>query len=328
MPHDSLAQEYIAKEEGYIYVYVSNENSTLVEVYFDDVKVIHTPGKLIQMNEYYPFGLPTANSWTRDGVTGNNFLSNGGTELNDSTAWFDLAFRNYDPAIGRMNGVDPMAGKYAGMTPYNYSFNDPVTFSDPSGADPGSPDYFEGAEPASIGYRQGSIYTNNWGWVTDDVAYEYVTGWKSFQGRFGVTGFGLSNRESGQSLAGGWQRDSFAGIHIPSGVDWSKFNIDSYADGAHIFTIGSTGRATYSYTSSETVERMVRNQGLGNTRAMFGGGKWVSITRKGLSYGKVPQVGRLFNLERMGRPMCLVLMKSIKITEVGHHFKLVSLMKC
>jgi hypothetical protein len=35
-----------------------------------------------------------------------------------------------------MNGVDPMATKYASLSPYNYSFNDPVTFSDVSGADP------------------------------------------------------------------------------------------------------------------------------------------------------------------------------------------------
>lgn len=32
-PHDPMAQEYTAREEGWIYVFVSNENSTLVEVY-------------------------------------------------------------------------------------------------------------------------------------------------------------------------------------------------------------------------------------------------------------------------------------------------------
>jgi hypothetical protein len=32
-----MMREYTAKEEGYVYMYVSNENATLVDVYFDDV---------------------------------------------------------------------------------------------------------------------------------------------------------------------------------------------------------------------------------------------------------------------------------------------------
>jgi hypothetical protein len=44
-------------------------------------------------------------------------------------------YRSYDPAIGRMNGVDPMVDKYASMTPYNYSMNDPIYYNDPSGAE-------------------------------------------------------------------------------------------------------------------------------------------------------------------------------------------------
>jgi len=114
----------------------ADESPTLVDVYFDDVVMTHTKGNLIQYNEYYPFGMQTANSWTRENTTGNNFLGNGGTELNTTSNLYDLDYRNYDPILGRMNGVDPMATKYASLTPYNFSFNDPVTFNDPSGADP------------------------------------------------------------------------------------------------------------------------------------------------------------------------------------------------
>jgi RHS repeat-associated protein len=126
----------------------------------DDVTMTLTKSNIIQYNaclpkprllsgrrqEYYPFacpperkrrrGLQTANSWTRENVTGNNFLANGGTELNPTTSLYDLDYRHYDPILGRMNGVDPMATKYASLSPYNYSFNDPVTFNDPTGADP------------------------------------------------------------------------------------------------------------------------------------------------------------------------------------------------
>ncbi len=133
--HEELISEYTVTEDGYAYVYVSNESPTLVDVYFDDVTMTYTPGNIIQYNEYYPFGLQTANSWTRENNTGNNYLFNGGTELNTTTGVMDLFYRNYDPSLGRMNQVDPMASKYASITPYNYSMNSPVVLNDPMGDD-------------------------------------------------------------------------------------------------------------------------------------------------------------------------------------------------
>ncbi|MBN8650330.1 MAG: hypothetical protein J0L67_02820 [Cytophagales bacterium] len=131
-----IQSEYIVKEAGYAYLFISNEHPTQCDVYFDDVKMSFTPGNVVQYNEYYPFGMQTANSWTRENVTGNNFLANGGTELNTTSNLYDLDFRNYDPALGRMYGVDPMASKYSSLTPYNYSYNNPVMFNDVNGADP------------------------------------------------------------------------------------------------------------------------------------------------------------------------------------------------
>ncbi|QLH31492.1 MAG: hypothetical protein HWD62_02745 [Cyclobacteriaceae bacterium] len=122
-------------------MYISNENPTLVDVYFDDVVMTHTKSNVIQYNEYYPFGMNTANSWTRENVTGNNFLFNGGTELNTTSNVYDLFYRNYDPVLGRMNQIDPMATSFAGLSPYNYSFNDPVTYNDPMGDCPTCPKY-------------------------------------------------------------------------------------------------------------------------------------------------------------------------------------------
>jgi RHS repeat-associated protein len=131
--HDYVMREYTAKEEGFVYLYVSNESPTLVDVYFDDVAMTYTPGNVVQYNEYYPFGLQTANSWTRENATGNNFLYNGGTELNTTTSVYDLHYRNYDPILGRMNQVDPLASKFGSVTPYNYAFNAPTNFNDPLG---------------------------------------------------------------------------------------------------------------------------------------------------------------------------------------------------
>lgn len=185
------------KEPGYIFAYLSYESLSNNFVYFDDMKIIHTRSKVVQYNEYYPFGQQTANSWTRENTTGNQFLANGGTELNSTSSLYDLAFRNYDPVLGRMNGVDPMATKYASLTPYNFSFNDPVTFTDPSGADPWDEfrdemnalqNWFNNTMPVPMdpggGGSSGSAYYN------------------SMMGGYGVAGAGLF-REFGVSMSFG-----------------------------------------------------------------------------------------------------------------------------
>jgi RHS repeat-associated protein len=134
--HDYMMQEVTVKEAGYAYVYLSNENPTLVEFYVDDVTITHTPTNVIQYNEYYPFGLQTANSWTREDAAANNYLYNSGSELNSVTSNYEMHYREYDVALGRMNAVDPMASKFGSITPYNYSFNSPAIFNDPTGAVP------------------------------------------------------------------------------------------------------------------------------------------------------------------------------------------------
>jgi hypothetical protein len=45
----------------------------------------------------------------------------------------DLFYRNYDPVLGRMNQVDPMASQLSSLSPYNYSGNSPVVYNDPKG---------------------------------------------------------------------------------------------------------------------------------------------------------------------------------------------------
>jgi RHS repeat-associated protein len=89
---------------------------------------------VIQYNEYYPFGLQANSSWTRDNNK-NNYLYNEGSELNTNSGWYEMTYRGYDPAIGRMNQADPMAAKYHDYSSYNYALNNPVMMNDPNGAD-------------------------------------------------------------------------------------------------------------------------------------------------------------------------------------------------
>ncbi|WP_176852078.1 DUF6443 domain-containing protein [Mucilaginibacter sp. OK268] len=95
---------------------------------------------ITQENEYYPFGMTMQGIVVRtaQGTTANKQLYNGGSELQDDLGFensYSTFYREYDPQLGRFNAIDPMVDKYAGWTPYNFAFNDPVGLNDPTGDD-------------------------------------------------------------------------------------------------------------------------------------------------------------------------------------------------
>lgn len=236
--HDHMMQEVTVKEAGYAYVYVSNENPTLVEFYVDDVTVTQTPTNVIQYNEYYPFGLLTQNSWTRENTTGNNFLYNAGNELNTSTGNYEMFFRGYDPVLGRMLQVDPMAGKYASLTPYNYSFNDPVYWNDPSGAEP----------PGGQSYYNGSpVWTRDWyGGYQTNPSFSGYDLWAIENGAGSPGASLLLDGAIGERNAQNWVRN-YLGINAQAGYTYSRETITGYGIMPHYQTGEEFAGNVYEY---------------------------------------------------------------------------------
>ena len=61
-----------------------------------------------------------------------------GKEKEQSGEWgrltyYDYGMRIYNPGIGRFLSVDPLAAKYASVSPYTYVLDNPISLLDPDG---------------------------------------------------------------------------------------------------------------------------------------------------------------------------------------------------
>jgi RHS repeat-associated protein len=132
--HERLfSPEVLITEPGYVYIFLSNEEPTPIEVYFDDLKVDHIKSPIVQSDDYYAFGL-TFNSYQRENSTTNQYLYNGKEKQDElGLEWLDYGARMYDPAIGRFMVVDALTDFKPDWTPYRYAFNNPLNMIDPSG---------------------------------------------------------------------------------------------------------------------------------------------------------------------------------------------------
>jgi len=132
--HQRLAKDIAIKEPGYVYIYISNESEGLVDVVFDDFRVEYVKNAVIQMDDYYPFGL-TFNSYQRENSILNKYQYNG-KEKQDELEWLDYGARMYMPDIGRWGMIDPLSDRMRRHSPYNYAFDNPLRFTDPDGMAP------------------------------------------------------------------------------------------------------------------------------------------------------------------------------------------------
>jgi len=122
---------YDYKNDQYIYQYQDHLGNVRVSFARNSTGVL----ELKDNNDYYPFGMNHLKTGTSYYGVGNyqNYKYNG-KEIQE-TGMYDYGARMYMSDIGRWGVIDPLAEKYARMSPYNYVFNDPINVFDPDGKD-------------------------------------------------------------------------------------------------------------------------------------------------------------------------------------------------
>jgi len=164
-------QDIIIAQAGYAYIWLSNENLTPVEVYFDDFKVTQTKSPVIQSDDYYPFGL-SFNSYQRENSIIGIFGFNGGSELQNDLGlgWYQTLMRMYSPDLGRFWGIDQKADFYSSISPMLFAYNNPVMFNDPLGLDVPGCSECNGTLMAEITITASRLETPNFAWL-NNLAY-------------------------------------------------------------------------------------------------------------------------------------------------------------
>jgi len=218
-------------KEGFIYIYVSNQSPQNMEVFFDDLKVVHHYSDIVGGSDYYPFGLEIndrriTREKHRFGYQGQF------AEKDEETGWNHFEVRNYDPIIGRWFSIDPKRQFYS---PYIGMGNNPINGFDSDGRDV----ILLSAPQGAMGFGHAALLVGN-----NDTGWTYIS-------KDGTDGLGGAYGKPNQSTIRALQSPTFPTLQ--SFLN-SKFNKDNEHQGKSEYHFG-----LYIYTSEEADKKIINS---------------------------------------------------------------------
>jgi RHS repeat-associated protein len=96
--------------------------------------IINATGGVEQTYDYYPFGLDMPQRMSQTGDYARERFT--GHERDEEVGLDYMQARRYAAEFGRFLSVDPLADDFPALSPYNYTFNNPLRYIDPDGQAP------------------------------------------------------------------------------------------------------------------------------------------------------------------------------------------------
>lgn len=112
------------------YIYSNHLSTTSLEL--DDTAAI------ISYEEYHPYGTTAYQAMNASINAVAKRYRYTGKERDEETGLYYHGTMYYIPWIARWSAVDPLESDFAGMSPYNYGFNNPIIWQDVDGMQPTS----------------------------------------------------------------------------------------------------------------------------------------------------------------------------------------------
>jgi RHS repeat-associated protein len=140
---------------------------------------------VMQSTDYEPFGMPlVGRQYVASDVYRYSFNGKeNDDEWNGRGNMLDFGARVHDPRLGRFLSLDPLAGKYAGWSPYVFVMDNPIHLMDPDGREP-----VQGCDPRP--FPKGSyFYVEDYSVVVNELHNHIVAVTDIKHGIYGLENF-------------------------------------------------------------------------------------------------------------------------------------------
>lgn len=187
--------------------------------------VVSQGGTVEQVNHYYPFGGIIADISSEQNVQPYKY---NGKELDrmHGLDTYDYGARQYNPITAHWDRVDPLCEEYYSMSPYNYCGNNPISFVDLKGLEPG--DFFktkdEAAKDFGLFYNDNSIRENKeYGSSIFEIIDKTGTTWYSYS----IPSIGIEGETIVSDAPLGTKR--VATIHTHGAFSYGKYRDNEFS---------------------------------------------------------------------------------------------------